>query len=117
MPLAPQRLQTRGFNQAWELAHAIHKKSHSQAGLDAFLLLRIKHTRAQSELKRSERLGNVHEAFVVDPLRQAQLKDTHVVLVDDVMTSGASLYTAAKTLRAAGVAKVSALVVARTEQV
>jgi predicted amidophosphoribosyltransferase len=54
-------------------------------------------------------------AFAVEPLRAAQLRGKRVVLVDDVMTSGASLHSAARVLRQAGAAHISALVLARTE--
>ncbi|UUZ74810.1 hypothetical protein LP414_21690 [Polaromonas sp. P1(28)-13] len=54
-------------------------------------------------------------AFLVDPLRVAELDGRRVLLVDDVMTSGASLFTAAEALRAAGAAHVTAVVLARTE--
>jgi orotate phosphoribosyltransferase len=50
----------------------------------------------------------------VDPLRAAELRGRRVLLVDDVMTSGASLYTAAQALRDAGAAHVTAVVLART---
>jgi ComF family protein len=114
VPLSTQRLEARGFNQAWELCAALARQTRTQAGLDARLLLRVKHTRPQSQLKRKERLANVKGAFQVDPLRTAELQGRRVVLVDDVMTSGASLYTAAQALRDAGAAHVTAVVLART---
>jgi ComF family protein len=114
MPLAAQRLQTRGFNQAWELCAELAQQTGTQARTDATLLLRVRHTRPQSQLKRKERLANVKGAFQVDPLRTAELQGRRVVLVDDVMTSGASIYTAAQVLRDAGAAHVAAAVLART---
>lgn len=114
MPLAGQRLGERGFNQSWELAKALHRLGNSPAGLSATLLLRIRHTPPQSQLRRTERLANVANAFAVEPLQASQLRDRRIVLVDDVMTSGASLLAAGKTLRAAGASSVSALVLART---
>ena len=111
VPLSAQRLQSRGFNQAWELARRLQSKT---AKPNAGLLLRIKDTPPQSLLKRSERLNNVKGAFAVEPLRAAQLRDTRVVLVDDVITSGASLFSAAKALRDAGVAHITGVVLART---
>ena len=110
MPLSPERLQARGFNQALELAR------HLAPGKTvADLLLRIRHTAPQSSLKREERLQNVIAAFAVDPLRAAELRGKRVVLLDDVMTSGASLFAAAHTLREAGAAHITGLVLARTE--
>lgn len=110
MPLSRQRLQARGFNQALLLAHRLAPNK-----TDSRLLLRIKDTPAQSSLKRAERLHSLKDAFAVDPLLMAQLKGARVVLVDDVMTSGASLYCAAQALRSAGAAHITGLVIARTE--
>ncbi len=110
MPLAAQRLQSRGFNQAWLLAQAL-----SPAKARAQWLLRIRDTPAQSSLARRERLSNVAKAFAIDPLRQRDFEGKNVLLVDDVMTSGASLQAAAVPLRQAGVQQITALVFARTE--
>lgn len=114
VPLSPQRLAERGFNQAWELARALHRHSGCAARLQADLLLRVRDTPAQSRLTRAQRLRNLEGAFVVDPLRSRALAGRHVLLVDDVMTTGASLSAAALALNAAGARAVSALVVART---
>lgn len=111
MPLSPQRLQTRGFNQALVLArHLAPDKT------DPHLLLRIKDTPPQRTLKRHERLTSVQDAFAVDPLRHAQVKGARLVLVDDVMTSGASLFAAARALRSAGAAHITGVVLARTDR-
>jgi ComF family protein len=109
MPLFDLRLQSRGYNQSLELARALapHKTVHS-------LLLRITDTPPQSSLSRKDRLRNVQDAFAVDPLKAATLHGKRAVLVDDVMTSGASLYSAANALRSAGAAHITALVFART---
>jgi len=109
MPLSRERLAQRGYHQAWLLARALAPEK-----ADAGLLLRIRHTPSQRGLPRSERLANVRGAFAVEPLRVQALQGRQVLLVDDVMTSGASLYTAAQVLRQAGAAGVSALVFART---
>lgn len=110
MPLSRERLAERGFNQALLLARAL-AADKTQAGL----LLRVRHTAAQASLDRQDRLGNVRGAFAVDPLSASGVRGRRVVLVDDVMTSGASLFTAAESLRQAGAARVTALVMARTE--
>lgn len=115
MPLSEERLAERGFNQAWALARAVAQQSGCRAAAHAQLLLRIRATRAQSQLSRAERLVNVRGAFAVAPLRASSLQGRRVLVVDDVMTSGASLYAAAHTLLQAGASEVSALVIARTE--
>ncbi len=110
MPLSRQRLQSRGYNQALTLARAL-----DAAKTRGNILLRIKDTPAQSSLGLTDRLHSVADAFAVDPLLAAQLSGKRIVLVDDVMTSGASLYAAAKTLKAAGAAHITGMVIARTE--
>jgi ComF family protein len=110
MPLARARLQTRGFNQALLLA-----KQLAPDKTDARLLLRIMDTPPQTSLLREERLDSLKDAFAVDPLLVAKIKGARLVLVDDVMTSGASLYAAARTLREAGEAHITGLVIARTK--
>jgi ComF family protein len=110
MPLSAQRLAERGFNQALVLARAL-----APAKTDAGLLLKVRHTPAQTALDRKDRLDNMKGAFAVDPLRAAQLRGRHIALVDDVMTSGASLFSAAQVLRQAGAARITALVLARTD--
>ena len=110
MPLSNQRLQTRGFNQALTLARQLAPTKTKPR-----LLLRIKDTPPQSALKRSERLSSVQDAFAVEPLRLSEIQGARLVLVDDVMTTGASLFAAARALRAAGAAHITGLVIARTE--
>lgn len=110
MPLSPQRLAERGYNQALLLARAM---SASKTRADA--LLRILDTPAQHTLKRQQRLSALDHAFAVDPLLADLVKDARVVLVDDVMTTGASLHAAARVLRAAGASHITGLVFARTE--
>ena len=119
MPLSAQRLKTRGFNQALLLVRELNSNPANapanQSRADASLLLRIKDTLPQSSLDRAQRLASVRDAFAVDPLKSSRLKGKRVVLVDDVMTSGASLFAAASTLRAAEAAHISAIVIARTQ--
>jgi ComF family protein len=111
MPLAPRRLAERGFNQALLLARQLARdKTESQ------LLLRLRETGSQTSLDRKARRANVRDAFGIQPLRNQELKGRAVVLVDDVMTSGASLHAAAAAVRRAGAMRVSAVVLARTEE-
>ena len=110
LPLSGQRLRERGFNQALELARRLAPEKTA-----AHLLLRLRDTPAQSALPLAERLRNVRGAFAVDPLHAARLRGKHVLLLDDVMTSGATLHAAAHALREAGAAHITGLVLARTE--
>lgn len=110
MPLSRERLRQRGFNQALELARRL-----APGKTRPDLLQRLRDTTAQSALPREARLRNVRGAFGVTADREKELAGRRVLLVDDVMTSGASLFTAAQALRAAGAAHITALVLARTE--
>jgi predicted amidophosphoribosyltransferase len=79
------------------------------------VLLRVKDSPAQSTLPRGERLASVRGAYAQEPSRAAGVQNKRVVLLDDVMTTGATLFEAARVLRRAGAQHITALVVARTE--
>jgi ComF family protein len=110
MPLSAQRLAERGFNQALLLAKALCTPK-----TQALTLLKLRHTAQQSTLKRSARLQNLVGALAVAPLLATALRGKRILLIDDVMTSGASLNTAAEVLKQAGAKSVRGLVFARTE--
>jgi len=110
MPLTPTRLRERGFNQALELArHLTPNKTH------AHTLLRRGESAHQVGASRQERLDHVRDAFWVALERLPVVRGQRVVIVDDVMTTGASLYEAARALRAAGATHITGVVLARTE--
>lgn len=107
VPLHRQRLARRGFDQAYELAGLLAQGT----GLARReLLLRKRATAAQSGLDQAQRQRNLRGAFSVRP----GALPSQVVLIDDVMTTGATLEAAAQTLRRAGVEQVRAWVAART---
>lgn len=111
VPLSAERLAERGYNPAQLLAQALAPRR-----VRTGLLLRTRHTPPQHGLPRAERLKNVRGAYAVDPLKTSQLHGRRVALVDDVMTTGASLREAALALRAAGAAHITALAFARTDE-
>jgi ComF family protein len=112
VPLAVERLRERGYNQAWELARRVARRRGLRA--DATLIERVRNTAHQLALPRAERAANVHAAFVLGPRGQAQVAGRRVALVDDVMTTGATLAEIAKVLQRGGAADVQCWVVART---
>ncbi|WIV96715.1 ComF family protein [Kinneretia aquatilis] len=114
VPLAPERLKERGYNQSYELARALARRR--QLACDAHLLLRVRSTTQQARLPLQERGHNVKQAFAVEPGRLADLRGSHVAVLDDVMTSGATVFEIARVLRQAGAAHVEAWVVARTPE-
>lgn len=112
IPLSDARLRERGYNQAWELAKRLG--AALRCPVDATLLLRVKDTPHQLAFPPDERAGNVRAAFAVEPKRRGELQGRAVTLVDDVMTTGATVAEAARTLRQAGASEVHVWVIART---
>ncbi len=108
VPLHPKRLRSRGYNQALEVARMICKIQ--QRPLLSDLLVRVKYTAMQAELHEKQRAANVRSAFsVVKPI-----KHEVVILLDDVMTTGQTLRSAAKTLKKAGQKEILVAVFARS---
>ncbi|HZZ09275.1 MAG TPA: ComF family protein [Paraburkholderia sp.] len=108
VPLARQRLVERGYNQAWQIARPLAREMNVRA--DATLLRRVIHTAPQSRLDLDARRQNVGRAFQLEKCVQG----LHVGLVDDVMTTGATLEALARTLKAAGARRVTNFVALRT---
>lgn len=107
LPLHPTRLRERGFNQAHEIAKFLGKDLNLP--LAPSLARRVVNTASQATLDWDARKKNMQGAFACEE----NLKGRHIALVDDVMTSGATLNEAAQTLKRAGAAQVSLWVVAR----
>lgn len=114
VPLSHTRLRERGYNQSHELAKALARRRGLHCEAD--LLLRVRHNERQAGLKLAARAANVRGVFALDPLRAEKLRGTNVALLDDVMTSGATLFELASVLLQAGVMSVQAWVVARTPE-
>ena len=108
VPLHRQRLRERGYDQALELARPLARSLGLPLLADG--LRRERATAAQSALDAKARRRNVRGAFAVSP---RTTWPAHVALVDDVMTTGATLGECARVLRAAGVARVDVWVAAR----
>ncbi len=112
IPLSRSRLTERGYNQAWELARQLHKAT--RVPLWPNVLVRHHTQRLQHELPRAERLEHAARAFTIQPDALDKLHNRTLVLIDDVMTTGATLQAATQRLIEAGVREVHALVFART---
>lgn len=108
MPLSPLRLRSRGFNQALEIARGLGHAIHTRVSVDA--CRRVREGVPQASLPWAQRARNIRAAFVCD----ADVRGLRVAIVDDVMTSGATLDELARSLRRAGAAHVQGWVVART---
>jgi ComF family protein len=107
VPLARARERERGYNQAALLAEAI--AARIPVPVRPRWLVRVRATRAQSDLGAAERRANVRGAFAADPAAAGH----HVVVVDDVLTTGATAAECARALRAAGAVRVGVVTVAR----
>lgn len=110
VPVHGSRHKERGFDQAQDLARACGRSLHLPAEA---VLERAERTAAMHALGRAERAANVGGAFRVRPGLERLVRGRHVVLVDDVLTTGATMAGCAAALRSAGARAVAGLVVAR----
>lgn len=97
IPLSPARMRARGYNQV----HEVLKRTVPPHGAEirTNILIRKIHTKPQTELKRSERLQNVRGAFGTADSSASRITGKHLVLVDDVTTTGATLQSAKHVLQ------------------
>lgn len=109
IPLHPKRKRKRGFNQAAVLARKLSRLIAIPWSESA--LRRVRDTAPQVGLSDSERLRNLHAAFECED--HALVAGKRLLLIDDVMTTGATLASAAAALVSAGATRVSALTLAR----
>lgn len=110
VPLHPERLRERGWNQSELLARRMHGLSPSSYEFAPSALVKTKHTPPQTKLARAERLKNLKGCFSAS--RPERIKGRTIFLVDDVTTTGATLEEARKTLLDAGAREVMAFTVA-----
>lgn len=108
VPLHPIREKERGYNQSYYFARGIFRKSGVPVGKD--MLSRIRHTRSQTRLNRQEREENVFRAFRIN--RPERVAGKRIVLVDDVITTGATLNECARVLKTHQAARVTAVTLA-----
>jgi len=111
VPLHPRRLLWRGYNQSLELARRLARESGIPLASQA--MRRVRRTTPQARLSGPMRRENIRGAFVADP---ALVSGRRVLLVDDVLTTGATLEEGTLSLRRAGAVRVEILVLARTPE-
>jgi len=100
VPLAASRQRQRGYNQSECLARALAPLWNVPIRVD--LLVRSRSTETQTRLTPDERVRNVHGAFAAGPAARSALRGAHVMLVDDVVTTAATLNACAAVLHDAG---------------
>jgi ComF family protein len=108
VPMHAQRMAERSFNQAAEIAARVARRLQLKS--DAYLGLRTKLTRPQTGLNRRSRMRNLGGAFALS----GSVKNLHVAIVDDVITTGTTTTQLARVCKSAGAAKVEVWAVART---
>lgn len=108
VPLHPRRQRERGYNQAAALCQLLARRARLPMWP---ALRRVRHTETQTHFERADRLENLRGAFAANP--RIPLRGAHLILVDDVFTTGSTVDECARTLRAAGVASVRVVTVAR----
>ena len=106
VPLSKKRLRWRGFNQAELLAEKVAE--NYGLAMDAANLIRVKHKKPQAKLDEVHRLENIKDCFA---WQGSNLNKKNIILIDDVVTTGATLNECAIVLHAAGAAEVWCLVV------
>jgi ComF family protein len=110
VPLHPRREASRGFNQSLLIAQQLNA-FHASLIVDATLLRRVVHTLPQAQLNADKRATQLLTAFSV--IKQPR-RDATYILIDDVVTTGATLAACIKTMRAAGAARIVGLTIATT---
>ncbi|MCX5669320.1 MAG: phosphoribosyltransferase family protein [Candidatus Omnitrophica bacterium] len=108
IPLHKSRQREREFNQAEILSQEVAREFNKNVLTD--VLIRVKPTKTQTELSFGERCQNVKKSFLVT--KPELIKDTNLLLIDDVLTTGATSNEAAKCLKSAGARKVLLLTLA-----
>ncbi len=111
VPLHRSRLRSRQFNQSCALAEVV--SCRCGIPVDPFALERVRSTASQVGLSRSQRAINLQGAFRVPDAMVPRIAGRRIVLVDDVLTSGATVNAASRALLRAGARRVDVLVLAR----
>ena len=108
VPLHKKRLQERGFNQSLEIAKQISRMTKIPLG--RYQIIRHKATKPQAQCKAHERNHNIKNAF----LTKKVVKGEHIILLDDVITTGSTLLECYHTLKKTGISRIDLWAVART---
>lgn len=114
VPLHSKRIKERGYNQAAILTHFINKASQNQMLCKYDILTRQINNKQQAKLSKSARLLNVKNIFVLNDRHKSIIQNKTVGIIDDVITTGATIQECARTLKNGGANKVYGISIART---
>ncbi len=112
IPISNKKLFSRKFNQSADITSHISRATNIMS--DNHILRRAKNVPPQASLKRAERLKNMKGVFIIDRKKLDKIKDKTILLIDDVMTTGATINEATGILKNSGVSKVYVLTFAKT---
>jgi len=112
VPLHPKKERKRGYNQSQVFAEGIAERTGW--ALEADVMVRIRHTKTQTKLNKQERQKNIAGAFAL--ARPERIKGKHILLIDDVLTTGATLHACAAELLKAPECTVYMATIAYIEQ-
>lgn len=104
VPIHKRKKRERGYNQVDAIAEGISDCLQIPSITD--IVVRTRYTKAQAKLTRLERMENVSEAFAINPKSPTQLENKHILLVDDLITTGATILQLNKLLNKNGVSSV-----------
>ncbi len=111
VPISKKRLRERGFNQTESLAYHLAKKIHGEYRKD--ILIKIKKTKKQALIhKRKDRFKNVQGAFGIAKNKEKLISRRDIIIVDDLVTTGATLLAIHKVLKKHGARKIIAVTIA-----
>ena len=113
VPLHPNRLRARRFNQSAELARRLCALKGERDKYCPLLMQRVRHTDQQKGLNARQRRKNVSGAFRVPATAKPYVRGKNILLIDDVLTTGATIKACAKELKRAGAVEIYGLVFAR----
>ena len=112
VPLSPTKLAARGFNQSWEIAKRFNLPKSVRC-IPNLVICQETHA-AQASLNRAERTVSTQNRFALKGGMASMIRDQHILIVDDVMTTGSTIHSLAATLKQSGAKRVSAWAILRT---
>jgi len=112
VPLSKAKLAARGFNQAWEIAKQLDLPNSVKRAPNLMICQRA--NAAQASLSRANRTASMQERFVLKADAVTVIKNRHILIVDDVLTTGSTIHSLATTLKQSGAKRVTAWTMFRT---